>query len=68
MTRIETRVDVMIGRATDEIMDFVGCKAVKNPVMECMGMEIILFILTVPILFGLLCASIACREIEAWRV
>lgn len=66
-TKIETRIDAMVGRATDEIGSFVNSKAVKNPVMELIGAEIILFVLSVPILFGLLCVSIACREVEARR-
>ncbi len=66
MTRkIEATVDVMVENSIDEIMSFLNSKAVKNPVMELIGAEIILLILTVPLLFGLLCVSIICREIGA---
>lgn len=64
---IETKIDEMVGISMDEISSFISCKALRNPVMQIVCADIILFILTAPILFGLLCVSIACREIEARR-
>lgn len=65
--KIEARVDGAVLRAVGEVGCFIHSKAVKNPLMEVIGAEIILFILTTPILFGLLCISIVCRELEARR-
>ena len=64
MTNIATKVDAMVGDAITEICSFTDSEAAKNPILDVIGIGFILFILSLPILFGLLCVSVVCREIE----